>query len=235
VATGHYVRRIEADGEQQLWTGVDKQKDQSYFLFSITAEQLQFVRFPLGNFVKNNVRTLARYFSLDIANKPDSQDICFVPGNYRETLRNLDSSSMQKGAIVHVDGRVLGQHNGIVNFTVGQRKGLGAWSTDPLYVVRLDAQKNEVIVGPKSSLVRRKLRVRNLNWLPKSEIPASGLEVDVRLRSSYSRIAATIFLEAQSSGVVILNEDHVVSPGQACVAYDNDRMLGGGWISKSDL
>ena len=233
VATGHYVRRLEVQGEQQLWCGKDPQKDQSYFLFSITAEQLKFVRFPLGDFTKSEVRNLARSFNLEVASKPDSQDICFVKKNYRETIKMLDSSfSSKKGKIVHVDGTVLGEHDGIANFTVGQRKGIKIAFPHPLYVVSIDPLEDKVVVGPASSLLKTKLYIRDLNWLSDSEITHEGLPVSVKLRSSSKPIPASISRICNDGDRynVVLEEGCVVSPGQACVMYDNERLLGGGWI-----
>ena len=233
VATGHYVRRLEVQGEQQLWSGKDPQKDQSYFLFSITAEQLKFVRFPLGEFTKSEVRNLASHFNLEVASKPDSQDICFVKKNYRETLKMLDSSfSQKKGKIVHVDGTVLGEHDGIANFTVGQRKGIKIAFPYPLYVISIDPVGDKVVVGPASSLLKTKLYIRDLNWLSDSEITYGGLPVSVRLRSSSKPIPALIsrICNDENRYNVVLEEGCVVSPGQACVIYDNERLLGGGWI-----
>ncbi|SCV66006.1 tRNA-specific 2-thiouridylase MnmA [Anaplasma phagocytophilum] len=231
VATGHYVRRLEVEGELQIWSGKDKNKDQSYFLFSMTLEQLKFVRFPLGNLVKGDVRKIAQYLNIEVADKPDSQDICFVPKNYKETLASLDPSAIKKGEIHHIDGSVLGEHDGIANFTVGQRKGLGIAYPYPLYVVALDPVKNTVIVGPSSSLVKTQLFLRDLNWLSKDQIPEHGLSASVRLRSSSSAVQATISRSAKDGkGRVTLHEGCVVSPGQACVIYDNERLLGGGWI-----
>ncbi|MCU7611384.1 tRNA 2-thiouridine(34) synthase MnmA [Anaplasma capra] len=231
VATGHYVRRVEVAGEQQILVGRDTQKDQSYFLFPITPEQLEFLRFPLGNLVKSDVRRLAQHFNLEVADKPDSQDICFVPkGNYREMLKNLDPALAKRGKIVHVDGRLLGEHDGISNFTVGQRRGLNISAPYPLYVVRLDAAQNTVVVGPQSALRQRKLFVKNLNWLPKCGVPEHGLAVGARLRSSGATVRATVTNNGNNYGTVVLEEDCVVSPGQACVFYDEERLLGGGWI-----
>ncbi|MGN7678546.1 MAG: tRNA 2-thiouridine(34) synthase MnmA [Anaplasma sp.] len=230
VATGHYVRRVEVAGEQQIWAGKDITKDQSYFLFPITLEQLQFVRFPLGDLAKSDVRQLARKFNLPVADKPDSQDICFVSHSYRDTLRKLDPLAMRKGKIVHVDGRVLGEHDGIANFTVGQRRGLSIASPYPLYVIKLDPEQNTVVAGPRSSLMKKQLFIRDLNWLSKHDIPEHGLAVSARLRSSGLAVRATLLSDGNGYGAVTLEEGCVISPGQACVLYDKERLLGGGWI-----
>ncbi|MFV9838859.1 MAG: tRNA 2-thiouridine(34) synthase MnmA [Aaplasma endosymbiont of Hyalomma asiaticum] len=235
LATGHYVRRIEVEGEQQIWSGIDKSKDQSYFLFSMTLEQLKFVRFPLGDLVKSDVRKLAQHFDLDVADKPDSQDICFVSKSYKETLSSLDPSSVRKGKIVHVDGRILGEHSGISNYTVGQRRGISVSFPYPLYVISLDPLEDKVIVGPASSLMKTRFFLKDLNWLSRNQIPETGLSVSVKLRSTSGAVDATISRNKNDSGgVVMLNEGCVVSPGQACVVYDNERLLGGGWILRSE-
>ncbi|XGA08347.1 MAG: tRNA 2-thiouridine(34) synthase MnmA [Wolbachia endosymbiont of Xenopsylla cheopis] len=233
LVTGHYIRRIEKDGEVQLYSSLDKSKDQSYFLFATTIKQLKFLRFPLGAFHKNKVRELAEYFNLKIAQKPDSQDICFVADKYASTIAKLKPESLVKGKIVHVNGQVLGYHNGIINFTVGQRRGLGISSHEPLYVVKIDAKNQEVIVGPADKLMKNKLFVRELNWLAKDPIPSEGLEVTVKLRSLHSGSMARIYPTNESGSTeVILKDDYFgISPGQACVAYLGERVLGGGYIS----
>ncbi|KJV69636.1 tRNA 2-thiouridine(34) synthase MnmA [Candidatus Neoehrlichia procyonis] len=231
LATGHYIRQVEVKGEMQIFSSKDIKKDQSYFLFSVTPDQLKFLRFPLGNFQKSDIRALAEFFNLSIANKPDSQDICFVSETYKKTIFNLKPSTMKKGKIIHINGQVLGEHNGIVNFTVGQRKGLGISSPIPLHVVNLNAEKNEVIVGPLSSLMKNKLYIKDLNWISKNQIPLQGLKVEVKLRSSHPGSPATIFLDNTNSATVLLENSYcVITPGQACVIYNKDRMLGGGWI-----
>ncbi|MDR1139999.1 MAG: tRNA 2-thiouridine(34) synthase MnmA [Rickettsiales bacterium] len=229
LVTGHYVRRLEQDGEVKLCTGIDKSKDQSYFLFATTKEQLKLLRFPLGKFYKSDVRKLAKHFGLQISEKPDSQDICFVSESYSETIAKLAPQSVQKGKIVDVHGKVLGEHNGIVNFTVGQRKGLGVAHSEPLYVIKISTENNEVIVGPVSALMQRKVLVKELNWL---EQPKEGMKVTVKLRSSHLGSLATIYPAAeQNKACIILNNDYFgISPGQACVAYKDDQVIGGGWI-----
>lgn len=234
LVTGHYIRRIEKDGEVQLYSSLDKSKDQSYFLFATTAKQLKFLRFPLGTFYKNKVRELAKYFNLKIAEKPDSQDICFVADKYASTIAKLKPQSVVKGKIIDVNGQVLGYHNGIINFTVGQRRGLGISSHEPLYVVKIDAENQEVIVGPGDKLMKNKLFIRELNWLAENPIPSKGLEVTVKLRSSHSGSMARMYPTDESGNTeVILKDDYFgISPGQACVAYLGERVLGGGYISQ---
>ncbi|QKX01392.1 tRNA 2-thiouridine(34) synthase MnmA [Wolbachia endosymbiont of Cruorifilaria tuberocauda] len=229
LVTGHYVRRLEEGGKIILCKSIDKSKDQSYFLFATTREQLKFLRFPLGWFYKNDVRKLAKYFDLRISEKPDSQDICFVPKNYSRTIAELAPQSMQKGKIIDINGKVLGEHNGIVNFTVGQRRGLGISCNEPLYVIRIDRRNNEVVVGPVNALMQRKVLVRWVNWL---EQPREGMEVVVKLRSSHAGSLATIYPTGEhDKSYVVLSDDYFgVSPGQACVVYRGEQVIGGGWI-----
>ncbi|MDN5248060.1 MAG: tRNA 2-thiouridine(34) synthase MnmA [Wolbachia endosymbiont of Tyrophagus putrescentiae] len=230
LVTGHYVRRLEENGKVMLYASIDKSKDQSYFLFSTTLEQLEFLRFPLGEFYKSSIRELAKYFNLKISEKPDSQDICFVSESYNKTITKLAPGTVQKGKIVNIDGKVLGEHNGIVNFTVGQRRGIGIAHSEPLYVVKINAGNNEVVVGPLSALMQRKIFIRNLNWL---EQLTEGQEVTVKLRSSHKGSSATIYsTEKKDKVCVVLNDDYFgVSPGQACVAYKGEQVIGGGWIA----
>ncbi|MDG7055952.1 MAG: tRNA 2-thiouridine(34) synthase MnmA [Wolbachia endosymbiont of Meromenopon meropis] len=230
LVTGHYVRRLEQNGETKLYMGVDKNKDQSYFLFATTKEQLDLLRFPLGKFYKSDVRRLAKYFGLLISKKPDSQDICFVSGSrYSKTIAGLIPQSIKKGNIIDMRGKVLGEHNGIINFTVGQRKGLGIAHTEPLYVIKINAKNNEVIVGPMSALMQRKVLIKDLNWL---EQPKKGMEVIAKLRSSHLGSLATIYpaTEQDRACIILHNDCFGISPGQACVIYKNDQVIGGGWI-----
>ncbi len=229
LVTGHYARRIESDGKIKLCKSIDKNKDQSYFLFATTSEQLKFVRFPLGEFYKDSVRELATYFGLKVSHKPDSQDICFVSESYNKTITELAPQSICKGKIVNMHGEILGEHNGIINFTVGQRKGLGISHSEPLYVIKIDPKNNEVVVGPINALIQKQIFIEELNWL---EQPKDGQEVTVKLRSSHAGSQATIHSTTEKSKVgVILSDDYFgVSPGQACVVYNNEQVIGGGWI-----
>lgn len=229
LVTGHYVRRLEENGKIRLCTSIDKSKDQSYFLFSTTSEQLKFLRFPLGEFHKSIVRELAKYFDLKIAEKPDSQDICFVSENYSKTITKLAPQSLRKGKIVNMNREILGEHNGIINFTIGQRKGLGIDHGEPLYVVKINAKDNEIVVGPINMLMQKKIFIKELNWL---EQPQEGQEVTVKLRSSHTGSLATIYsTEEKNKACVILSNDYFgISPGQACVAYKGEQVIGGGWI-----
>jgi tRNA-uridine 2-sulfurtransferase len=232
--TGHYIDRRVVDGRAALYRPVDTSRDQSYFLFATTQEELDFLRFPLGALKKSEVRAAARALGLAIAEKADSQDICFVPqGRYSDIIEKLRPEAITPGNIVHVDGRVLGRHDGIVGFTVGQRRGLGVTGRDPLYVVRLDAARNEVVVGPRDCLRVRTIVLKDVNWLG-NQLGADGERVDVRVRSSQDPKSAFVSLEGTSATVILEDGEYVVAPGQACVFYSRDpvaRVLGGGWIA----
>ncbi len=232
MATGHYVQRDEIGGRGIMRRAADPARDQSYFLFATTQEQLDFLRFPLGHLKsKAETRALATRYGLTVAEKPDSQDICFVPsGGYAKVIEKLRPGALEAGDIVHVDGTVLGQHDGIINYTVGQRRGIGVGGTDdPLYVVRLDAAKKQVIVGSKEHLLKQSFIIRQCNWLADSKTAGA---VTVKVRSTQPGVSATIErLEQNRARVVFDTPQAAVSPGQACVAYDGERMLGGGWIA----
>ncbi len=245
MATGHYVQRLDIDNVAQLHRGKDVKKDQSYFLFATTGEQLAMLEFPLGGLEKEQTREIAHYYGLVTADKPDSQDICFVPGgNYREVVTQLHPNATREGSIVLYDGTVLGRHNGIINYTVGQRKGLNISHHSPLYVIRIDPKKNEVIVGEKSMLNAQKILIRDVNWLvsfdnhikhgyTSTHEVNQNLEIEcvVKLRSSHGGATARIIQQNNSSAIVELHEKYPgVTPGQACVAYQDTRVLGGGWI-----
>ncbi len=237
LATGHYIKRIvNADGTAELHRAHDAGKDQSYFLFATTQEQLDFLRFPLGGWGKDVTRQHANRLGLITADKPDSQDICFVPnGNYASVVRRLRPEADNKGDIVHIDGRVLGTHDGIVHYTIGQRKGIGIGGgvTDgnsPLYVVKIDPAQNHVIVGPKEALARDTVFLNDTSWLMVAP-QGTTRPVLVKLRSASQPVAAT--LEITQSGKAMLHLENAqfgVSPGQAAACYDGDRVLGGGWI-----
>lgn len=239
LATGHYVQRVmgeTANGERraQMLKGRDPRRDQSYFLYTTTQEQLDYLRFPLGDMEKPAVRALAEELGLIVADKPDSQDICFVPnGDYASVVAKLRPEAIEAGEIVDVQGNVLGAHDGVIHFTVGQRKGLGISAAEPLYVVRIDAVKRRVVVGPKSALARSTVALRELNWIAEA-IPADGLEVTVKLRSAQPAVAARIFAaEDGTARLELLSPEFGVAPGQAGVVYAGDRLLGGGWIARS--
>lgn len=234
LVTGHYVRRIEGPKGPELHKAVDDGKDQSYFLFATTKEQLSYTHFPLGGFTKEETRKLAESLGVPTADKPESQDICFVQnGSYRDVIKKLRPGAIESGEIVHIDGRVLGTHEGVLNFTVGQRRGLGISAADPLYVIKIEPENHRVIVGPESALMNQSFIIKNINWLADGEgIPSEGIEAKIRLRSLHDGVMATISgLEDGSAKVVMRTPEKAVTPGQACVMYDDSRVLGGGWIT----
>ncbi|MGB9152771.1 MAG: tRNA 2-thiouridine(34) synthase MnmA [Alphaproteobacteria bacterium] len=238
MATGHYVRRVVGAQGAELHRAADEGKDQSYFLFTTTQDQLDFLRFPLGGMMsKTETRALAERFNLPVAAKPDSQDICFVPnGDYANVVAKLRPGGIEPGDIVDERGNVLARHEGIIHFTVGQRKGLNLTdrigeNNEPLYVLKLDAEKKRVVVGPKQSLAQHKVALREINWLG-GEMPASAIPVTVKLRSAQPPIAATFQMQGEGRGILTLTEPTFgVAPGQAGVIYDGERVLGGGWIA----
>ncbi|WP_227267952.1 tRNA 2-thiouridine(34) synthase MnmA [Roseobacter weihaiensis] len=239
MATGHYIQRKMGAQGPELHAAADASRDQSYFLFSTTVEQLDFLRFPLGALPsKDDTRALAEKYDLSVANKPDSQDICFVPnGDYASVIRKLRPEAAAPGEIVHADGRVLGTHDGVVNYTIGQRRGLGIGGlADPLYVVKLDPERREVVVGPKSMLAKRVIPVREINWLGDAALSSRETwEVAVKVRSTRPPTDAVIRpLSDTEATVELITPEEGVSPGQACVFYDPDssRIFGGGWIHK---
>jgi tRNA-specific 2-thiouridylase len=239
MATGHYVRRIETASGPQLHRAVDPAKDQSYFLFATTREQLDFVRFPLGGLEKSQVRAEAAALGLKAADKPDSQDICFVPeGKYTTIIDRLRPQGAVPGDIVHLDGRVLGRHEGVTRYTVGQRRGLTIAVGEPLFVVRLDAEARQVIVGPREALLTASLRLKEINWLgdqPSLEAAAAdGQPVLARVRSTREPAHGRLTMLDGAPAVVFDSAEDSVAPGQACVLYDPndpDRVLGGGFIA----
>ncbi|OAM77492.1 tRNA 2-thiouridine(34) synthase MnmA [Devosia elaeis] len=243
LATGHYVQtRLGADGRRELFRPVDNDRDQSYFLFATTQEQLDFLRFPLGGMGKAEVRELAREFGLEIADKHDSQDICFVPqGKYADIIARMHPEALSRGEIVHMDGRVLGEHEGIVHYTIGQRKGLGIAAGEPLYVVKLDHRSGRVIVGPREALKTHTVRLRDVNWLgnlPLGEASAgNGAPVEVKVRSTRGPQPAVIQMRDGAVYVTLVSGEYGISPGQACVFYADDsatsQVLGGGFIAEA--
>ncbi len=242
LATGHYVKSLPGPAGWELHRAADKERDQSYFLFATTPAQLSFLRFPLGDLPKDETRALARSFGLTVAEKSDSQDICFVPtGRYTQVIERLRPGAAEPGNIVHVDGRVLGRHTGIINYTIGQRRGIGVAAPEPLYVVKLDAGRREVVVGPRDCLHARALTLRDVNWLGDEAFEtaaASGVEVLARIRSTGPLRPATVSMENGTVVVDLAEGEEGVSPGQACVFYaatgGGERLLGGGWIKSAD-
>ena len=237
MATGHYIQRFDGETAPELHRAADANRDQSYFLFSTTPEQLSFLRFPLGHLkTKDETRALAREFGLEVADKPDSQDICFVPdGNYASVIGKLRPGAAEPGEIVHADGRVLGTHEGVIHYTIGQRRGLGIGGlADPLYVVKLDVENRQVIVGPKDMLATRTIPVREINWL--GDAPFTSRDewhLSVKVRSTRPpREAILRPISETEAEVELLTPEEGVSPGQACVFYapESTRIFGGGWI-----
>ena len=242
LATGHYIRRREGQYGPELSRAEDADRDQSYFLFSTTKAQLEKLWFPLGDLPKSKVRDEARKLGLPVAEKPDSQDICFVPsGSYADVIERLKPEALTPGPIVHVDGRVLGQHEGIVHYTVGQRRGLGISCGEPLYVVKLNADKNEVVVGPREALATRVITLREVNWLGDERLEAvtrNGLEIHARVRST--QLPKPAVLQSRADGrlnVLLADAADGIATGQACVFYSDGgseaRILGGGWIDST--
>jgi tRNA-specific 2-thiouridylase len=242
LATGHYVQSRLEDGRRRLFRPVDATRDQSYFLFATTQEQLDFLRFPLGGLSKVETRALAREMGLEIAEKHDSQDICFVPqGKYADVIARMHPEAVARGDIVHMDGRVLGTHDGIVNYTIGQRRGLGVAAAEPLYVVKLEHKTGRVIVGPREALRTHTVRLRDVNWLgdrPLAELTAgNGAPLEVKVRSTRAPQQAVIYSEGGEVFVTLTAGEYGISPGQACVFYadeaETSEVLGGGFIAEA--
>ncbi|MBL4907235.1 MAG: tRNA 2-thiouridine(34) synthase MnmA [Sneathiella sp.] len=236
LATGHYIRREGGPEKARLFRGKNAIKDQSYFLFATTQEQADYLRFPLGGLTKEETRALAEKYNLDVAAKPESQDICFVPnGNYASVIERIRPGAGKVGDIVDLSGKVLGQHSGIINYTIGQRRGLGVATGTPIYVVRLDTVRNRVVVGPPEALLVSKISLREVNWIGDTPLDDSGLDVMVKVRSTQEPLKATLYGAPNGWAEVHLDDPEAgVSPGQACVLYDGDRLLGGGWIAGTE-
>jgi tRNA-specific 2-thiouridylase len=240
LATGHYVKRVDGEAGPELHMAADASRDQSYFLFRTTREQLDFVRFPLGGMPKTEVRRIAAGLGLITADKPDSQDICFVPdGNYAAIVEKLKPDAVKPGEIVDIEGRVLAKHDGVIHFTVGQRKGLGlSGNEEPLFVLKLDAANARVVVGPREALRTRAIKLRDVNWLiaPDSVFAKHGFECSVKVRSLRAPVPARATPFDGGAMVELLNPEEAVAPGQACVFYERDgsRVLGGGWIMRNE-
>ena len=234
--TGHYVSRVQVNGHASMYRAKDQSRDQSYFLFSTTQEQLDYLRFPLGEIDKAETRLIAERLKLNVANKPDSQDICFVPnGDYASVIKKFRPESFKPGKILDLQGNEIGQHEGIINYTIGQRKGIKIASNIPLYVVNIDAEKNIIYVGSKECLEVKKISLRNLNILgSKKEFHRI---VNIKVRSTGRLLKAKINFLENFADVEILEKETGISPGQACVFYSKDRfgdkLLGGGWIHKA--
>ena len=219
-----------------MYRAIDLERDQSYFLFSTTQEQLNFLRFPLGKLKKKETRKIASELKLNVADKPDSQDICFVPnGNYSSVIRKFRPESFKEGNILDMKGNIVGKHKGIINFTIGQRKGIGVAYKEPLYVVDINAKKNEVIIGNRDALLVSKIYLKNLNLL--SDIKNYNDNLFIKIRSTGKLIKAKVYLDKTNAEVNLQEKESGISPGQACVFYSKnelgDKVLGGGWIVKT--
>lgn len=245
MATGHYIKRaVNAEtGQAELYRAIDEGKDQSYFLFATTQQQLDFLRFPLGGWKKDVTREHAERLGLLVCNKPDSQDICFVPnGDYASVVKKIRPDAEKQGDIVDLEGQVMGQHSGVIHYTIGQRRGLGIGGgnnddNSPFYVVRVDPVANKVVVGPKEALARDIITISDVNWLL-DEIPAAGLNIDVKLRSVSKTAPAHLFMTENGQAEIHLQSaQYGIAPGQAAVCYlsnaEGQRVIGGGWIIDS--
>ena len=235
--TGHYVSRIQNKGKSEMYRALDLSRDQSYFLFNTTQEQLNFLRFPLGKMLKDETRKIASELKLNVADKPDSQDICFVPnGDYSSVIRKYRPESFKKGNILDIEGKIVGEHKGIINFTIGQRKGIGISSGEPFYVIDINAKKNEVIIGNKKLLNIKKIYLKDINFL--DDIQAYNNNLFIKVRSTGRLIKARVNLKKNETEVNLEESEAGISPGQACVFYSKnhtgDKVLGGGWIARSD-
>ncbi len=234
LATGHYVSKVKCQSGFEMHKAKDHNKDQSYFLFATTKEQLEYLEFPLGNFDKSETRRHALRLGLEIADKPDSQDICFVNGSYASVIEKIRPNSLVPGVIMHVDGYKLGQHKGVIGYTIGQRRGIGLASGEPLYVIKIDSINNILYVGPEHHLYKSKFRLKDVNFLSIDEDFEDSINVQVKIRSAASPVRAQLF-KSNTKGeifVELLSLEKSITPGQACVFYDDHRLLGGGWISK---
>ena len=234
--TGHYVSRKENGKQPSMYRAKDYNRDHSYFLFSTTQEQLNFLRFPLGQLEKSSTRELANSLELNVADKPDSQDICFVPnGDYSQIIKKFRPQSFEKGDILNIKGEKIGNHEGIVNYTIGQRRGIKIADKEPLYVVKIDSEKNTIIVGTKKNLIVNKILLKNINIL--GEENDFKRDLRVKVRSTGKLLKAKINFQKKGASVEILDEETGISPGQACVFYlkdtYGDKVLGGGWIDKT--
>jgi len=234
LVTGHYVKSITEGNNTEMYRGIDLNRDQSYFLFNTTKDQLNFLRFPLGNLLKGETRNIARKLDLNVADKPDSQDICFVPnGNYASVIEKFRPNSFSKGNIKNIEGEVVGVHDGIINYTIGQRKGIKISNKNPFYVIKIVADKNEIIVGSKKHLATTQISLKDLNIITNNR---KDFEKDlfVKVRSTGKLIRAKIKIKDSSANIDLLEEEQGIAPGQACVFYSKNvfgyKVLGGGWI-----
>ena len=237
LVTGHYVKSITEDKNTEMYRGIDLNRDQSYFLFNTTKEQLNFLRFPLGNLLKDETRKIARELDLNVADKPDSQDICFVPnGDYASVIEKFRPNSFNKGNIKNMSGKVIGVHDGIINYTIGQRKGIKISDKNPLYVVKIIANTNEIIVGEREHLSKTEINLKDLNIITNDKRDFEK-ELFVKVRSTGKLLKAKINFKDKFANVEIFEGEAGIAPGQACVFYSKDahgdKLLGGGWICKT--
>ena len=236
LVTGHYVKSVTDNNITNMYRAIDENRDQSYFLFNTTREQLNFLRFPLGGMLKSETREIAKNLELNVADKPDRQDICFVPnGDYVSVIGKLKPDSFKKGNIKDKSGKVLGVHDGIINFTIGQRRGIKIAAEEPLYVVDINPELNEIIVGTRKDLIKRHISLRDINLLCEKKVFEN--EILVKIRSTGKLIKSKLILEKNDAKLELLEDEYGISPGQACVFYSKDKygdkVLGGGWISKN--
>ncbi len=233
--TGHYVKSITQNNETNMYKAIDDNRDQSYFLFNTTREQLNYLRFPLGGMLKEETRKIAKELSLNVAEKPDSQDICFVPnGDYVSVIQKFRPEAFKKGNIKNLEGKVLGVHDGIINFTIGQRRGIKISAKEPLYVIEINSDNNEIIVGQREDLIKKKILLRDLNLLVDRKV--FDEEILVKVRSTGKLIKSKLNIINGKTNLNLLEKEYGISPGQACVFYSKDqngyKVLGGGWITK---
>jgi len=234
--TGHYVKSITNKNSTDMYRAIDKNRDQSYFLFNTTREQLNYLRFPLGGMLKDKTREIAKKLDLNVADKPDSQDICFVPnGDYTSVIQKFKPESFKKGNIKNLEGKVVGVHEGVINFTIGQRKGIKVSDKEALYVIKIDSSKNEIIVGPKKKLGKKNINLKNLNLLADKE--DFNKNIYVKVRSTGKLLEAKVNIKDQNAAEInLMDVEYGISPGQACVFYNKDKfgykVLGGGWIKE---
>ncbi len=236
LVTGHYVKNITQNNKNNMYRALDENRDQSYFLFNTTKEQLNYLRFPLGGMLKDETRDIAKKLNLNVADKPDSQDICFVPnGDYSSVIKKFKPDALKKGNIKNINGEVIGVHDGIINFTIGQRKGIKLANKEALYVIKINAENNEIIVGPRENLGKKKINLRNINLL--TDTKELNDDVLVKVRSTGKLLNAKVNLFTNNNAEVnLVNSEDGISPGQACVFYKKDqyghKVLGGGWIKE---
>ena len=236
LVTGHYVTRIQSKTKANMYRAKDLTRDQSYFLFSTTQDQLNFLRFPLGEIEKSETRNIATKLNLNVADKPDSQDICFVPnGDYSSVIKKFRPQSFMMGDILDIQGKKLGSHEGIINYTIGQRRGIKIASSEPLYVIGINPDNNSITVGRKENLIIKKIELRTLNVLG-DELDFKN-EIDIKIRSTGRMLNGKVIFSGKKALVEIIDEETGISPGQACVFYkkdsNGDKLLGGGWIDKT--